>query len=1113
MRLGEHFMKHQITDEEQIQKALEIQAKSGGKIGEILLAMANMRAIDYYKVIAKHYDIKFVDLLKSDIDLDLLNNENKERYYNEMTIPISKEGDCYTIATADPGPETFKRIQDEFGENTNIVCTSKFDVMWSLQKIFKTDYLESSIYELSNKHEKLSAKYIPPVWLRVIYLLPFFALIFLLMFDLKLGLLVVNSICLVGLSLIITFKVGLSLIGLMLSTKATAKEISIDEKELPIFSILIPLYKENHATLNSLFTHIQKLIYPKHKLDIKVLLEEDDNQTIDIIKKMHLPSYIEFIYVPAGEPRTKAKACNYGFKFVRGKYLCLYDAEDQPNPDQLIKVVQLFKESEKDKEKVACIQCKLNFYNSRENWLTKMFTIEYTYWFDLLLPALAYTRIPIPLGGTSNHFQTEMLKEVFAWDPFNVTEDADLGLRLSRLGYITKILDSTTYEEANCQLINWIKQRTRWVKGYMQTYIVHMRNPFELWYKIGTKGFIGFQLFIGGTVLSNLTNIPMWIICALVFLVPGFNVSYYFPGIVYDMAIINLIVGTGGIILLNLLGVIERKQYHLIISTLTSPVYWMLMSVASYRSLYQLIFNPSYWDKTQHGISNVFANKKNLGIEQINIAEMSSVSGIKFGTSGLRAYNHLLTDKVCYEFAAAFLQHLKLINKLDDGSKVMIAGDHRQNTDHILKVIAKAITDLGYVVEYIGKIPTPALAYFSQINKTPGIMVTGSHIPADMNGIKFYSREGEITKEDERGILSQTVNIDPHLFDEDGNLPVSDLYMLPLSFDAMEAFTNRYISFLPDNALKNLRIGLYQHSSVAADMLSNTLKQLGAEVILFGATQHFYSVDTESLSLSDKQIVAHHLKTDDLDVVVSTDGDADRPLLSDENGNWIPGDMLGLLTAIILDAEYVVTPISSNTSVERVHLFKEVIRTKIGSPYVIEQMQALASRGANAIIGYEANGGVLIGSNFSMNGHHLSALPTRDSFLPILSILSYVNQHNIPLSEFVKKYSLSYTESSSIKGIEIEKTKELLAFLRSDNNIEKTFPAFFDLSQQVEKVNDTDGMRVYLNDGSVIHLRGSGNAPELRCYTEAPTKEQATALNEHVMMKIKSWSDSKVMDE
>ncbi|MFZ3067384.1 MAG: phosphohexomutase domain-containing protein [Gammaproteobacteria bacterium] len=482
------------------------------------------------------------------------------------------------------------------------------------------------------------------------------------------------------------------------------------------------------------------------------------------------------------------------------------------------------------------------------------------------------------------------------------------------------------------------------------------------------------------------------------------------------------------------------------------------------------------------------------------------MSGIKFGTSGLRAHNSLLTDKVCYEFATAFLQHLKTTNKIAEASLVVIAGDYRANTDHILNVIAKAITDLGYIAEYVGKIPTPALAYYSQINQAPGIMVTGSHIPADMNGIKFYTQDGEITKADEKGILSQIASIDTHLFDETGSLQESDLPSLPLTFEAINAFTNRYLTFFPENALADMRVGIYKHSSVAADILGDVLHKLGAEVIIFGETEHFYSVDTESLTLSDKQIVSHHITVDNLDVVVSTDGDADRPLLSDENGQWIHGDILGLLTAIILSAKYVVTPISSNASVERVNLFKQVIRTKIGSPFVIEKMEELKLKDPSSIIGYEANGGVLLGSNFKMDSRELLALPTRDSFIPILSILSYVNQHKIKLSELVKKYSLSFTDSSSIKGIAIEKTNELFSLLAENSNVEHNLQKFFNLNQTIEKVDYTDGLRAYLADNSVIHLRGSGNAPELRCYTEATTKTQATALNEHVMTKIRAWS-------
>ncbi len=610
MPLGEEFVNHEIADPEELEQALRIQSITGGKIGEILLAMGSKRAIDYYKVLAAHYQIQFINLLEIKIDESLLKNKDKEKYFKQMSIPIAFENNYYTVATAIPDIITFQRIKNEYGENTNIVCTSKFDILWSLQKCFNTEYLDSSIHELSKKYARLSAKHKSPIWQKIIYTSPFFALGCLLLTNLKLALLIINCSILIASSVMIAFKLILSIIGLLAAQKQSSQSLRISEESLPIYSILVAIYQESEVTLTHLFHHLKKINYPRHKLDIKILLEEDDFATIAIIKKMRLPSYIEYIYVPASQPRTKAKACNYGFKFIRGSYLCLYDAEDQPEPDQLLRVVQLFEES-KD-EKIACVQCKLNFYNSNENWLTRMFTIEYTYWFDLLLPALSFVGIPIPLGGTSNHFRADILSKVVAWDPFNVTEDADLGLRLSRLGYKIKILDSTTYEEANCQLINWVKQRTRWVKGYMQTYVVHMRNPFELWRKIGTRGFLGFQLFIGGTILSNLANIPLWLVSILILVVGNFDTSYYFPGSIYTLAILNLYIGTGGIILLNVLGVIIRKRKELIFSALTSPIYWLLMSFASYRAIYQLILKPSHWEKTQHGISRWFGDDKPL---------------------------------------------------------------------------------------------------------------------------------------------------------------------------------------------------------------------------------------------------------------------------------------------------------------------------------------------------------------------------------------------------------------------------------------------------------------------------------------------------------------------
>lgn len=235
----------------------------------------------------------------------------------------------------------------------------------------------------------------------------------------------------------------------------------------------MPLYREANV-LPTLVDALKRLEYPPDRLDVKLLLEEDDEDTIRAAKSAALPNYIELVLVPASQPRTKPKACNYGLARARGEYVVIYDAEDIPEPDQLLKAVAVLRSSPAE---VVCVQAKLSYYNAFQNVLTKWFTVEYATWFDLMLPGLFAARMPIPLGGTSNHFKTAVLQSMGAWDPFNVTEDADLGIRLYKAGYRTVIMNSTTYEEANADLVNWIRQRSRWIKGYIQTSLVHLRSP------------------------------------------------------------------------------------------------------------------------------------------------------------------------------------------------------------------------------------------------------------------------------------------------------------------------------------------------------------------------------------------------------------------------------------------------------------------------------------------------------------------------------------------------------------------------------------------------------------------------------------------------------------
>ena len=286
---------------------------------------------------------------------------------------------------------------------------------------------------------------------------------------------------------------------------------ALREDELPVFTVLVPMFRES-AMLPQLAQALRNLDYPLGKLDIKIILEANDRETIEVARRLGLEGVFEIIIVPRSKPQTKPKACNFALRFARGEYLVVYDAEDRPEPDQLRKVVATFRRSPPN---TVCLQCRLNYYNAGENWLTRMFTLDYTLWFDQVLPGLERLGMPIPLGGTSNHFRTAILRELHAWDPYNVTEDADLGIRIGQKGYRVGVVDSTTFEEASCRVGQWIRQRSRWMKGYMQTLLVHTRRPLHLIRKAGLLGFLGFVFFIGGTVLAGLLNPVFWVVYAI----------------------------------------------------------------------------------------------------------------------------------------------------------------------------------------------------------------------------------------------------------------------------------------------------------------------------------------------------------------------------------------------------------------------------------------------------------------------------------------------------------------------------------------------------------------------------------------------------------------------
>jgi phosphomannomutase len=448
-------------------------------------------------------------------------------------------------------------------------------------------------------------------------------------------------------------------------------------------------------------------------------------------------------------------------------------------------------------------------------------------------------------------------------------------------------------------------------------------------------------------------------------------------------------------------------------------------------------------------------------------ATVINKSGVAFGTSGARGLVTQFTPNVCAAFAVAFIDSMK---RNFSFKTVAIAIDNRPSSYAMAKACATALQQLDIDVVYYGVVPTPALAYVAQEDGIPAIMVTGSHIPFDRNGLKFYRPDGEISKADEQLIITAQVEFSA----------LAESTELTISNRAAEEYITRYTSLFTTPFLIDKRIGIYEHSSAGRDLYYRIFEKLGAEVISLERTDHFVPIDTEAVSEQDTQKAINWSKEFNLDAVFSTDGDGDRPLMSDENGNWLRGDILGLLCAEALNIEALAVPVSCNTAIESSKKFKHVQRTKIGSPYVIAEFSTLAKK-FNSVAGFEANGGFLLGSAVQVNGKALKALPTRDAILPAIMLLSAANKGLI--STLVDALPKRYTYSDRIQNFATEKSQVIIAQGKQEPANLLAQLSFKNVV--IKSVDETDGLRITLADNSIVHLRPSGNTPELRCYAEA----------------------------
>ncbi|WP_076588990.1 phosphomannomutase [Vibrio ostreicida] len=462
----------------------------------------------------------------------------------------------------------------------------------------------------------------------------------------------------------------------------------------------------------------------------------------------------------------------------------------------------------------------------------------------------------------------------------------------------------------------------------------------------------------------------------------------------------------------------------------------------------------------------------------LNSSNVIHNSGVQFGTSGARGLVTQFTPEVCAAFVHGFLASIENDFSFDC---VAVAIDNRPSSESIANACISALKSCGFGVKFQGVLPTPALAYYSMRKGIPCIMVTGSHIPFDRNGLKFYRPDGEISKADEVAITSSDINFE--LCDSISSEVVNG--------DAAREYIERYTSVFPSDLLSGKRVGIYEHSSSGRDIYNALFSMLGADVVSLGRSDGFVPIDTEAVSEQDIEKGSEWSKKLNLDFMFSTDGDGDRPLVACEDGRWLRGDLLGLLCAEQLGVDALAVPVSCNTLIKSSSNITHVSHTKIGSPYVIAELNEL-SKTYKSIAGFEANGGFILGSDISINGCLLESLPTRDSVLPALVLLASCGKRKIV--DLVAEAETRFTYSDRIQNIPLDKSVRILNIAKSD--IERFSWVLLNEKHKIASINLIDGLRIEFDNGDIMHLRPSGNAPELRCYAESNSEKRARYIVE-----------------
>ncbi len=590
---------------DQLELARAAKARTGSHIDEVLISLGMISPEELRSVMARSWGIPVIDLAATDRDEQLIRRWSGQRMIAENWMPVRRDAEGRILVATARVPDAERRaaIEGELGESATFVAATSWDIRHLALTVFRTAIADEAANELFRQNPGLSARVVFSRGQKVGFaILAAIALVALVLWPVAT---VVTIITLVSVTFLAStvFKYAVAMQGAKYDVveRVTREQVeSLRDDELPVYTVLVPVFKEANI-VPQLVGNLGRIDYPADKLEVLVLIEEEDHLTRDAYLGSDPPPNFHLVTIPKGTPQTKPRACNVGLFFASGEYLVIFDAEDAPEPDQLKKAVVAFR---RGGDTTVCVQAALNYFNADENVLTRMFTLEYNYWFDYMLAGLDAYDLPIPLGGTSNHFRTSALIELGGWDPYNVTEDADLGIRASALGYRVGVINSTTMEEANTSVPNFIRQRSRWIKGYMQTSLVHARRPVALVRQIGLRRFGAFALLIAGTPLTFLGVIPLYLVTLLSIVVPSGWFSPYFPVWLLWITLLNFIIGNAVMVYLSMMGPFKRGTFDLILWAMLNPVYWVLHSIASYKALWQLLVKPHYWEKTEHGLTN-----------------------------------------------------------------------------------------------------------------------------------------------------------------------------------------------------------------------------------------------------------------------------------------------------------------------------------------------------------------------------------------------------------------------------------------------------------------------------------------------------------------------------